>query len=123
VFNASGHSTECTSTNNRLPVPRPNHNNASGSSAIDGRRVEHGGQHGQQIAANARGHGKRRQHEREHHAEQITSQQHGQEIAVFAISSPDQMPCTKAVNVSVKVGSSRSLPTSARSHFPDPDQH
>ena len=36
VFNATAHSTECTSTNTKLPSPRPNQISASGSSAIAG---------------------------------------------------------------------------------------
>lgn len=36
MLSASGHSTACTSTNSRLPVPSPNHSSAIGSNAIDG---------------------------------------------------------------------------------------
>ena len=36
MFSATAHSTECTSTNTRLPIPRPNQINASGNSAIAG---------------------------------------------------------------------------------------
>ncbi|KAG1078752.1 hypothetical protein G6F40_016587 [Rhizopus arrhizus] len=44
-------------------------------------RVEHGGQRGQQVAADARGYRQRGQHERERDAGQIPLHQHAQRLS------------------------------------------
>ncbi len=78
VFSASGHSTAWTSTKTRLPLPRPNHSSANGSSAMAGKRVEHRCQGREQVAAELRRDRERRQPEGEEGTDRVALRENGE---------------------------------------------